>query len=300
MNYQIELRHLLYFQALAEELHFRKAAERLFISQPALSRQIQQLEEIYKSRLFDRGQRHVELTASGHYLKKEVDLILNQLDQVGTQIQKIATGKIAELRVGFIGSAIQTILPEILLQLDQQHPSLDISLQELSNEKQLELLYTGDLDFGFIRSELAPAHLKLKKLFSEPFELVVPKDYPIQQANFKTLADFQQERFILFSKQYSSAYYDLVMSIFSDQGFSPQVALKTVNAYSIFHLVAQGMGIAIVPASLKKGYETNVSFINLGHIPQRTTLALVWNAKNRNVGIPLMLEIVDKFLKNKP
>ena len=84
MSYQIELRHLLYFQALAEELHFRKAAERLFISQPALTRQIQQLEEIYQAKLFDRGQRHVHLTASGIYLKAEVDILVNQLRNMET------------------------------------------------------------------------------------------------------------------------------------------------------------------------------------------------------------------------
>lgn len=299
MNYQIELRHLLYFQALAEELHFRKAAERLFISQPALTRQIQQLEEIYQAKLFDRGQRHVHLTASGIYLKAEVDILVNQLRNMETQVQKISSGKLAELKLGFIGSAIQTILPEILLQLDQQYPLLDISLQELSNEKQLESLYNNELDFAFIRSENVPEHLALKKLLAEPFELVVPKDYPIQQGNFKSMADFQEERFILFSKQYSSAYYDLVMSIFTDQGYMPNVTLKTVNAFSIFHLVAQGMGVAIVPASLKKGYETNVNFISLTSLPQRTTLSLVWNKNNRNIGIPRLLEIVDEILAGR-
>jgi DNA-binding transcriptional LysR family regulator len=109
MNYQIELRHLLYFKILAEELHFRKAAERLCISQPGLTRQIKQMEEIYHATLFERGKRFVALTPAGAYLKQEVDLLFTQIDNIQSQVEKIAEGKITSLKLGFIGSAVQTI-----------------------------------------------------------------------------------------------------------------------------------------------------------------------------------------------
>ncbi|MGO1815382.1 MAG: LysR substrate-binding domain-containing protein, partial [Sphingobacterium sp.] len=102
--------------------------------------------------------------------------------------------------------------------------------------------------------------------------------------------------FILFAKEYSSSYYDLVMSIFRDHAFKPIVALKTVNALSIFSLVGQGLGVAIVPSSLQKGYHTHVDFLELSEIPQRTTLSLLWNPRNTNPGVLLFLNVLRSHL----
>jgi len=297
MNYQIELRHLHYFRVLAEELHFRKAAERLFISQPGLTRQIKQMEEIYKTLLFDRGKRTVKLTEAGEFLKQEVDLIFNQLANVQTQIEKISEGKITNLKLGFIGSAVQTILPELLAKLKVKQPLIDVTLNELSNEVQMDMLLKNDLDFGFVRMENFPSSIQIYPILTENFALVVPKNHPLSNKKKINLLDFKAESFILFSKQYSTSYYDLVMSIFRDQDFEPKVALRTVNALSIFNLVSQGLGIAIVPSSLKNGYNTNVDFIELTHIPQRTTLYLAWNKKNRNPGIQLFIDILKDIKK---
>ncbi len=295
MNYQIELRHLQYFKVLAEELHFRKAAERLFIAQPGLSRQIKQLEEFYQTPLFIRDKRNVSLTNAGVYLKQEVDLLFNHLNSIKTQVEKIAEGKITSLKLGFIGSAVQAILPELLANLKHQQPLIDITLNELSNETQIEMLLKNELDFGFVRIKETPVGLQAISILTDHFALVVPKGHPLAKTKKVNLQDFKQESFILFSKEYSRSYYELVMSIFQDQGFQPHVALKTVNALSIFNLVAQGIGIAIVPSSLKKGYHTHVDFLELQHIPQRTTLSLLWNRNNRNPGIELLLEILENI-----
>jgi DNA-binding transcriptional LysR family regulator len=292
MNYQIELRHLHYFRVLAEELHFRKAAERLFISQPGLTRQIKQMEEIYKTTLFERGKRSVRLTEAGNFLKKEVDLIFNQLNNIQTQIEKISEGKITNLKLGFIGSAVQTILPELLGKLKAKQPLIDVTLNELSNEVQVEMLLKNELDFGFVRMENFPTNIQIYPILTENFALVVPKGHRLSPRKKINLLDFKEESFILFSKQYSTSYYNLVMSIFRDQKFEPKVALRTVNALSIFNLVSQGLGIAIVPSSLKNGYNADVDFIELTHIPQRTTLYLAWNQKNRNPGIQLFIDIL--------
>jgi len=297
MNYQIEFRHLHYFRVLAEELHFRKAAERLFISQPGLTRQIKQMEEIYRTPLFERDKRNVKLTEAGIFLKQEVDLVFNQLNNIRTQIEKIAEGKITNLKLGFIGSAVQTILPELLAKLKVKQPLIDISLQELSNEIQLEMLVRNELDFGFVRTANYPSQIQTYPILTENFALVVPKGHPITTRKKVSLSDFKEESFILFSKQYSASYYDLVMSIFRDHQFEPKVALRTVNALSIFNLVSQGIGIAIVPSSLKKGYHADVEFIELTHIPQRTTLYLAWNKENRNNGIPFFTDILKEILQ---
>jgi len=290
MNYQIELRHLNYFKVLAEELHFRKAAERLFISQPGLSRQIKQMEEIYKAQLFERGKRHVKLTAAGQYLKGQVDAIFVQLQHIQEHIEKIDKGIITTLKVGFIGSAAQTILPQLLASLNQKHPNIDISISEMSNEKQIELILKKQLDIGFVRMFDETIPLGYQHVMTEHFVLVVPKNSAYSTQQEIDIASLKKEKFILFGKEYSNHYYKLVMSIFDDHDFSPLVALRTVNAMSIFHLVAQGIGIAIVPQSLSKGYNIDVDFIDLKHLRQRTTLSIIWNKENTNTGIATFLE----------
>ncbi|WP_088161630.1 LysR family transcriptional regulator [Sphingobacterium sp. G1-14] len=292
MNYQIELRHLLYFKVLAEELHFRRAAEKLFIAQPGLSRQIKQLEESYGVTLFERNKRNVQMTEAGMYLFQEVKELFRHLDQIETQLQSFANGKISTLKLGFIGSAVQTILPQLLVTLKQQQPDIELSLHELANETQLDLLEKKELDLGFVRLSETPPGLCSLPIHTEHFSLVLPNDHPLLKSPQPSLDAFKNESFILFSKNYSHSYYDLVMSIFSDHKFIPKVTLRTVNALTIFNMVAQGLGVAIVPSSLKNGYHVDVTFLELTTLPQRTTLSLVWNAQNRNPGIPLVIQII--------
>lgn len=292
MNYQIELRHLLYFKVLAEELHFRRAAEKLFIAQPGLSRQIKQLEESYGVTLFERNKRNVQMTEAGMYLFQEVKELFRHLDQIETQLQSFANGKISTLKLGFIGSAVQTILPQLLVTLKQQQPDIELSLHELANETQLDLLEKKELDLGFVRLSETPPGLCSLPIHTEHFSLVLPNNHPLLKSPQPSLDAFKNESFILFSKNYSHSYYDLVMSIFSDHKFIPKVTLRTVNALTIFNMVAQGLGVAIVPSSLKNGYHVDVTFLELTTLPQRTTLSLVWNAQNRNPGIPLVIQII--------
>ncbi|MEN5232036.1 LysR family transcriptional regulator [Sphingobacterium faecium] len=296
MSYQIELRHLYYFKVLAEELHFRKAAERLYISQPGLSRQIKQMEEIYQALLFDRGKRYVRLTGAGVYLKKEVDILFNQMDKMTRELRIMGSDDITELRLGFIGSAVQSVLAKVLVHLKHDFPSVEVDLQELSNEMQITKVLKEELDFGFVRLDDFPKGIHHIAIVKEHFSLVVPRDYPIQQANFTSVSEFKNEPFILFSKDYSHSYYDLVMSIFKDAAFDPHVALRTVNALTIFNLVEQGLGVAIVPASLKKGYTSKVKFIDLIHIEQKTTLSLIYNASVSHPGIDLFFNVIQKEL----
>lgn len=299
MNYQIELRHLIYFKVLAEELHFRKAAERLFISQPGLTRQIKQMEEIYKVQLFDRGKRFVKLTPAGQYLKEKTELIFQQLEDIQEQLEKIDKGIITTLKVGFIGSAAQTVLPELISALNQQHPLIDISINEMSNEKQIEHILKGTLDIGFVRMPDEATSIDHLDVLTEHFVLVIPKNSPLKQNGKIDFKSLSEQKFILFGKEYSNNYYKLVMSIFEDHGFEPLVALRTVNAMSIFNLVAQGIGIAIVPHSLSKGYAIDVDFIDLKHLRQRTTLSIVWNKQNNNSGIQTLLETYTDLNRKK-
>lgn len=288
----MELRHLIYFKTVAEELNFRKAAERLFISQPGLSRQIKQLEEMLDVKLFNRDQKFVELTAAGAYLKGEVDFVLNHLEMSKSQLKLIESGKVGELRIGFLGSASNQILPDLLKKLNQMEPLITSSLEELSNSAQVEMIQKDKLDLGFVRLASVPHDISMKTVLKDSFSLVVPKEHPIQNHDFKSLSQFSSESFILFSPDYSNFYFEQIIGICRQSGFSPKIRHKSVHALTIFKLVENGLGIAIVPTSLKEGYELNVRFMEIPTISQTTELSAIWKEQNRNPALQKVLPLL--------
>jgi len=288
----MELRHFTYFKAVAEELNFRKAAEKLFISQPGLSRQIKNLEELLDVKLFNRDKKSVELTAAGIYLKGEVDFILNHLDFTKSQLRQIAAGKVGELRIGFLGSASNRILPELLSRINRNHPLITTSLEELSNASQVEMIQKDKLDLGFVRLAIVPENLEIKPVMRDSFSLVVPKDHPISKNLFYSVSQFSSESFILFSSDYSNFYYEQIIGICKDAGFTPKIRHKSVHALTIFKLVENGLGIAIVPSSLKEGYEINVRFMEVPNTSRFTELSVIWKPANRSPALKLVLPLI--------
>ena len=277
----MELRHLRYFTTLAEELHFGRAAARLFIAQPGLSRQIRQLEEELEVRLFDRNNRKVALTAAGQYFLEQSTQILGDLEVSVANLRQIADGMRGQLRIGYIGSAMQRTIPELLLAVKEAYPDIRFSLREMDNPQQLEALRSREIDLGFVRVERVPPPLKTKAVFEDTFSLVLPKGHPTTAENFAGLSTLKASSFILFESTYSKSYYEKVLQLFDDAGFVPTVSHSTVNASSIYRLVANGMGLSIVPTVLCDGYDMGVKFIELDRLPQRTTLRAVWHSEVR-------------------
>jgi DNA-binding transcriptional LysR family regulator len=292
MSNQIELRHLTYFLAVAEELHFRKAAEKLFISQPGLSRQIKQMEDILETQLFERNKKKVSLTPAGHFLKKEVEFIFNHLEKVERQLKLVGDGNSGELRIGFLGSAMQQIIPQLLLNIKETYPKVRTSLEELSNFAQVDSVLNDQLDMGFVRVARVPNTLYMKTVFKDTFSLVLPERYPLLTREFKGMHQFANDNFILFNQTYSPLYYDTIMSICQDAGFAPKVSHKSVHAHTIFKLVENHMGIAIVPTALQSGFQMRVKFIELKNIPQRAELSVIWKKEHTNPVLKNCMELL--------
>lgn len=282
MGYQIELRHFKYFMAVAEELHYRKAAEKLFISQPGLSRQIKQMEEILDAQLFIRSKKKVSLTVAGEYLKGELEFILNHLELTRKQLKLVNEGSSGELRIGFLGSAMQHVVPKLLVRLKDMFPNIKTSLDELSNHAQVNAVLKDKLDLGFVRLARVPQSLDIKPVFEDTFSVVLPKDYPLNQKSFIGMEQLKEESFVLFSQDYSPLYFDKVMSICEDAGFTPKVSHRSVHAQTIFTLVENKLGLAIIPTSLQYGFDMDVKFIELKKIKQRARLSVIWKKDNRN------------------
>ncbi|WP_203257575.1 LysR family transcriptional regulator [Hyunsoonleella ulvae] len=282
MSNQLELRHYKYFLAVAEELHFRKAAERLYISQPGLSRQIKQMEDDLGIQLFERHNRKVVLTKAGTYLKQELSLHLKQLDDIVNHAKLLHDGKRGQLKLGYVGSAMQQVIPDLLLKYEKEHPNVVFNLKEIDNQKQIEGLLNFKIDIGFVRLEHLPSTITSRPVLCDTFCLVLPEDHPINKTTFKNITQLKEEPFILFDPEYSASYYDKVLQIFKDHAFMPMVSHLTIHASSIYKLVENNFGISIVPKSLTSSHIKGIKCIELHNIPQRTELFMVWHKDNRN------------------
>ncbi|RUA12470.1 MAG: LysR family transcriptional regulator, partial [Flavobacteriia bacterium] len=216
------------------------------------------------------------------YLKTEITKNFKDLDDIFNHAKLLNDGIDGSLKFGYVGSAMQEVIPNILPKFRKEHPNVIFSFNEMDNRMQIDALLNRKIDVGFVRLERVPRGLEIKPVFKDTFSLVLPASHQINTSNFKDLNQFKNESFILFDRSYSESYYEKVMQIFDYSGFSPLISHNTVNASSIYRLVENNFGVSIVPTSLKLGYDMGIKFIELKNIPQRTTLKMVWNNTNSN------------------
>lgn len=284
---QLELRHIRYFLMLAEELHYQKAANRLFVSQSALSQQIKQLEGVLGNALFDRTNRKVLLNKSGELFRRDVLGIVGSVHQAVENQALLRKGVTGRLRIGFVASAMQSVLPPMLMAFEERYAKVQIEFEELPNETQLPAVSNGKLDIGFVRTSNVGEGLQLRKVHSESFVLVLPKGHP--KSNFQNLADYKDEHFILFPNDKSSSYFQQILSMCADHGFVPSIKHKSIHAPTIFKLVSLGMGISILPASLADESQAGLVFVSLDLLSYRTDLFMIWRTDNRNATLGAFL-----------
>lgn len=289
---QLELRSLRYFLVLADTLHYTQAAELLFISQSALSQHIKQLESTMGTPLFHRTNRKVSLSRAGELLVKEANLILKQVDQSLERWQLSLTGVMGQLKIGFVGSAMQGYLPPIIKEFSKAHPHINFYLEEFTNTEQLRGLEHEQLDIGFMRSNKVPSDIQLKSVYSENFSLVLPLDHDIDSSNFKNMGQLSEESFILFPNENSPMYYQQIQNLCADHGFSPRISHKSIHGPTIFKLVENRMGVAIVPNSLRDEHNYKIKFLELDRVPYKTELFAAWKKGNENPALHHFLELI--------
>ena len=292
MTNQLEIRHFEYFLVLADTLHYRKAAEKLFISQSALSQQIQRLELLLGQELFVRTNRKVNLSEFGVLFKYESELIMQQLNRSKERWQLAADGVEGIIRIGFVGSAMQIYLPPLLKQFSVDCPNIKFYLEDLSNQDQLVALEKRQLDIGFMRANDVPNTMDIKSVYKENFSLVIPKNHRINAKNFINVGQLADEPFILFPNSRSQMYYQQIIKLCGDYGFSPRIYHQSIHGPTIFKLVESGLGVSIVPNSLKDEYNYQVTFIELDKVPYQTELFAAWNKDHRNAALPFFLSML--------
>ncbi|MEN7550999.1 LysR substrate-binding domain-containing protein [Rapidithrix thailandica] len=273
----MELRHLKYFMVLAEELHFRKAAERLFISQPPLSRQIKELEGELGVQLFQRSKKSVNLTEAGQFLKEEVAHLFTRLESIKRKVKEIDLGEAGHLQIGYVSSAIQDVLARVLLNLKKDLPGISTSLYELNTIRQTSLLSEGQLDVGIMRAPIKSDQFVIYTLYKENFALLVPKGHPMIHSPKQQLQEVAKEPFIFFAKDYSPEYYNDLMHMCNRAGFTPNIAHEAINMHSIVRLVEKGLGVSIVPFSVSQMYKNlEVDYIELTSTGEKTETVVAY------------------------
>jgi LysR family transcriptional regulator, benzoate and cis,cis-muconate-responsive activator of ben and cat genes len=292
----MEFRQLQYFLGVANELHFSKAAEKLFIAQPALSRQIQALEESLGVLLFERDKRNVKLTPAGEYLREEATQILSQLENISNRTQLIHHGEEGELRIGHPGSAIYSVIPPLLSQLRSVFPQIKANLSEILEDDLFGFLKNYQIDVGFIREPFVDIQLNTKVLMKESFALVLPENHWITSENFVSLAQIKNEPFVLPPRHAGSTYYDLLVRMCEREGFSPNVVHESIHGATILRLVEYNLGISIMPISYRLSTAMRVKFIELKDIPERTQLSMAWRKNDKNPILQNFLKVADEMV----
>ncbi|APC75456.1 MULTISPECIES: LysR family transcriptional regulator [Pseudomonas] len=289
----MELRHLRYFIAVAEELHFGRAAERLGISQPPLSQQIQALEEDIGARLFERTNRRVELTDAGRLFLDESRQVLAQVDKAVLLARRAHLGELGELKIGFTSSApFTSTIPSSIHAFRKAYPDVHLDLQEMSSRQVLKALLEESLQVGVIRPLALPDAVHWVELFREPLVAVLRADHPLAAGSEDGLAiaALAEEPFVFFPRSYGTGLYDQVIALTRQAGFSPRIAQEASEAMTIIGLVSAGLGVSILPASFRRTRVDGVVYRTLSD-PEATTA--VWLVRRQNEGSPLALSFID-------
>ncbi|MCX5043100.1 LysR substrate-binding domain-containing protein [Aldersonia sp. NBC_00410] len=244
----MELRHLRYFRAVAEELHFGRAAERLHIAQPPLSQQIRQLEGELGIALLTRSTRRVELTPAGEaYLSRTV-AILDAVDAAGEQAQRIAEGRRGHLAIGCVGSATYSLLPTLVRALRDELPDLDVSVRgEMLAPAQVAALRSGEIGLALLRPPLATTDLRIESLRRDRLIVALPDGHPGAAGKTIDIAALREADFISYAGHGRSVMNGVLASVCSRAGFVPQVRHEVEETSTLVTLVAAGLGVAVVP-----------------------------------------------------
>lgn len=293
----METRHLRYFVALAEELHFRKAAARLCISQPPLSSAIMQMEEDLGVRLFDRDTKSVALTAAGSALYPEAQRTLAQLDQACTVARRTGSGSLGQLRLGCTGGMLLRGVPELLAAYEQLVPDMEISLRESGSAAQAAAIEHRQLDGGFLHASMLPESLDFMTVQREPFVLCVPAIHPMAKKRKVSLADFSRERWVLFARHTSPSYFDSVISLCTEAGFSPHVRHEVTHWMSAVLLVSRGAGVAVVPKAFAKSGVPDVRYLSIDENSSQSLAYFAWRKNSKDPALAAFVKHLTHWTK---
>lgn len=291
----MEIRHLKYFLEVTKDLNMTKAAQRLGVSQPPLSRQIKQLEEELNVLLFDRSSKQLKLTEAGAIFRVKAEQILNNVDETKSAMQKISLYGPQWINIGIVPSTIYGFLPALLRRYKKNHQDIDISLTERMTREQVNALKTGHIDIGFGRVLINEPDLEQYIVFKERLVVVLPKEHPLAERKQIALKELTQERLILYPKTENPNYTDQIIEIFYRHSLRPNIGQVVAGLQTAIGIIASGMGVTLIPFSAQKMRSDDVVYIDLKN---RDIHSPVTMSYRKNETKPVVLDFIKrvKFL----
>lgn len=297
MRSGIEVRHLRYFLAVAETLHFGKAAGKLGMAQPPLSQQIKSLERILGYPLFDRTTRGVRLTKVGQFFaERATNTLAKMLDDV-EMTRRIGAGKEGVLNIGFSGSVMFTPLPKAIESYRRIHPNVELRLQELVTADQIPALLDGTLAIGFLRDGEPRDGLSMESILREPYIAVLPSSHKLAKNKSLSPFDLKHEPFVLFARKMGNLAFDRTVACCEAAGFRPNIVQDAPQWPTVLRLVAAGLGVSLAPACVGNLMMPGVSYRKL-RSRHRSSVDIGVNIGLEDPAAKVFLRIVRPMLKD--
>lgn len=257
----MELRHLRYFQAVAQEGSFTRAAARLHIAQPPLSRQIRQLEEELGVTLLERGSRALKLTEAGRFLLEQSLQLTTRLDEIVQGTRRLASNQRGWFGIGFVPSSLYGFVPELIRRLREADPRVEVGLAEMTTLPQIEALKAGRIDVGIGRILFNDPAIERHVLMAEPLVAALPLHHPLAECRRVSVAQLAAQPFVLYPARPRPNYADQVMGLFSAAGYALRVVQEANELQTAIGLVAAGLGVTVVPASVQRLHRLDVAHV---------------------------------------
>ena len=287
----LDLKTLNAFLVLAEELHYGCAAQRLFISQPPLTKQIQQLEARLGVMLFDRNKRSVRLTPAGNEMVQEARRLITAAERSLRAVQRAERGEIGRIRIGFVAAVLFMGIERVLQRIELDLPGVESAWEEMGSYEQIEALKQDRLDLGFGQVSQV-GELRSHVVARVPLVAAIPETHRLAAAPTVQLASLVDDAFIAIPRQSAPSFHDLTVSVCMESGFSPRILHYAKHLVSIVSLVAMGRGVSLVPESFSRAAVPGVLFKPIEGVDARAEYSVVWNPDSTLPVLPRVLRVL--------
>ena len=289
----VEFSHLRCFVAVAEELHFGRAARRLNMTQPPLSRQIQLLEHLLEAQLFERSHRRVALTAAGRTFLPEARRLLQLAEGAAMSIRRVSEGDAGAVTIGFTAASGYGFLPRVFQELKARLPGVDVALREAVSSAQLDAIGNGRIDIGLVRPPVRRASFEFRIVLREAMIMALPPEHRLADRMTIDLTELGDDPLISYSPFEARYFHDLVLRLFGAAGAQPVIAQHVSQIHSVLALVRIGLGVALVPEAARQLHFEGVTYREIrasgGDVAE---LGAVWRRDNENPAAARALEII--------
>jgi DNA-binding transcriptional LysR family regulator len=296
----VELRHLRYFLAVAENGGFGRAAQLLHVAQSAISEQIRDLESEVGAPLFNRNNRTVRLTPEGDVFLTDARAILAQVDKAVGNVQKSLHGEVGRLAIGFFAGGTGAFFPAIIKEFRHRFPEVQLSLVEMAPLMQHQALQAGTIDIGFTRAPGPQAiSLRSEHFLTERLYAIFPKNHRLAAAHQVAMQDLAEEQFVLNDRGYSAPVFDKVITLCTEAGFSPRISAMATVASGVLALIEAGEGIAILPGGSRQLSSEELVFVPLSDRNAFVDLVVAWSPGHPSRVVQVFLDLVRKTRKQQ-